>query len=319
MLRPYVLISVATVLVIAWLAWPAGHADAPVDPLKVDGLQAKAAPAAGGFPAPAILSVGPTEPDWTQPSQRIAALRATLAGKRSLPGLREEIRKGCNRGCEDWPEGDLAALTPPEANLIRRALAAQPAMEQAIASLVQDAHQPLAERLARIDATRNAVAGQDVTQLLYGEDQARLAFQAAAQDFIAKQAAATPTASRRQILDDLRRQHYGSYYDRLSAEEGPEQHLYWALAATEAGVTPAQRTEVRLKLRTEYLGASLAQQLAAQDADDMHHQQQAQGYQAARAALEADIRNRGNPEQNPALAIEQQDRLTELRLKWLPS
>ncbi|MGQ5525442.1 hypothetical protein ACUHMQ_19560 [Chitinimonas sp. PSY-7] len=315
-----VVVGVVLVSVIAWLVWPAGRADIPVvqPSAQRSAVQKTAAvPSSGLFASSQSLPYVPTS-DWTQPAQRITALRNVLAGRRSLLDLRDEVRKSCQQGCENWPEGDLAALKPQEASLLRRALAEQPAIDQSVANLVQDARQPMSDRLARIIAARDAVAGREVTQVLYGEEQARLAFHAAAQDFITKQAASIPSEDRQRALDDLRRQHYGSYFDRLSAEEGPEQHLYWALAAAEAGLPAEKRTDVRLKMRTDYLGVKLAQQLAEQEADDARHLQQAQGYQTARTDLETEIRRRGNPDQDPVLATELQDRLGELRLKWFP-
>ncbi|MEH6460676.1 lipase secretion chaperone [Chitinimonas sp. JJ19] len=303
------LLSLVTALTLSlWYLWPAAQATT-------------AAPTAITTPPPvlafsAATAIPARPPQQTAAAQRLAALRAVLAGQRSLLDLQAEVRRACKPACPNWPEGELGALSPQEAHLLRRALAAHPTLDRAVSELVQDSQAPLAERLARINTARQQIAGTEVTQLLYGEQQAQIAFKAAAQSFLTGPAASLPPAARQQALDALQRQHYGSYYDHLVAQQAPAEKLHWVLAAAELGLNPAQRDAIRLQLRTQYLGADLARQLAAQDADDARHQLQAQGYQAARAALETALRQRGDPSRDPVLAAEWEAGLAALRQQW---
>lgn len=309
---------------LAWLAWSEGGPPTDWRPAPVaaaGGAPASDSGPAGGdglFDRPSAAEAEAARPDWGDPAVRGSALQAVLAGQRSLAPLLAAVKRDC-RGdgrCAGWPETDLARLAPADSAKLRRALAMQAQVERELGALVQRTDRPLAERLAAVSAARRALAGEEAAQLLYGEDEARLGFRIAVQDFAAGEAARLPQAERLARIETLRRQAYGDYYETLRQEETPNEQLHWALMAAEAGLPASERAAVRQSLRRDYLGVEMAGRLAAQDAADARHAAAMAGYQRDSAALLAEIRTRGEPERDAALAVELDGKLAVLQAKW---
>ncbi|MDK2123019.1 lipase secretion chaperone [Parachitinimonas caeni] len=277
-----------------------------------------------GASPPAASAVSPsrqtaTDPeDWGSPAYRQTQLQSVLAGKRSLlPVLREaEITCRFDAHCAGWPNADIARLPAAEAVRLQKALAARSAIEQKLAELVQRTDRPLAARLAAISTARRSVAGEEVAQLLYGEEEAQIRFTAAARQFVATEAAKLSQKQRQEQLDTLRRQHYGPYFDQLYRNESSEDRLYWSLKVAEAGVSSEEKAALRFQMRRDYLGDAMAQTLARQDANDRSHAEKMAGYQRDRAALLAELRQRGDLDSDRQLAAELETRLEALRKRW---
>ncbi|QNM96661.1 lipase secretion chaperone [Chitinimonas koreensis] len=296
------------------------RAAAPADgAAQADGTVQAAATGQGLFERPPAAAAAAG--DWSDPARRQSALQAVLAGRRSLLPLLEAVRRDCadrrdDARCRGWPDADLARLAPADAARLRRALTLKETVEHGLGALVQSTDRPLAERLAAVSAARRELAGADMARLLYGEEEARLGFQIAARDFAAGEAARLPQAERQARIEALRRQAYGDYYDTLAQAETPSERLYWAQLAAESGLPADQRAAVRQALRRDYLGAEMAGRLAAQDAADARHAAAMAGYRRDSAALLAEIRRRGEPERDAALAAELDGKSAALQAKW---
>ena len=182
----------------------------------------------------------------------------------------------------------------------------QTVLAQRLANFPQNTHTDYSQRLANISALRQEVLGKENAKLLYGQEEAILAYQAAVDDFLKTTARSLSLTVRQQQLQQFKQQYLAEYLPVLNnyQEKGFNRYLEDLALAELDSKNNEQLAAIRLKTRQYYFGEQKAQQMAQQDQTQAEQQQRMAQYQHAKQQLLTKYGN--NPNDSQYLAQLQQ-------------
>ena len=182
----------------------------------------------------------------------------------------------------------------------------QTVLAQRLANFPQNTHTDYSQRLANISALRQEVLGKENAKLLYGQEEAILAYQAAVDDFLKTTARSLSLTVRQQQLQQFKQQYLAEYLPVLNnyQEKGFNRYLEDLALAELDSQNNEQLAAIRLKTRQYYFGEQKAQQMAQQDQTQAEQQQRMAQYQHAKQQLLTKYGN--NPNDSQYLAQLQQ-------------
>lgn len=184
-----------------------------------------------------------------------------------------------------------------------------PQLNARLANMPQNAHAPLAERLAVISQARHTLLGAEDAELLFGKEEALISYQAALHQFIQSNPVDMPLAQRLQHVAALKKQVLGEYPSTPTPQDNYQKYLEALALAKIDAKTEQELADIRLRIRTTYLGAEQAKAMAAQDDWQQQQQQRMRQYQDEKTQILAQYTSQPNPAQQ---AVE----LDALRKKW---
>ncbi|HNN29144.1 MAG TPA: lipase secretion chaperone, partial [Agitococcus sp.] len=160
----------------------------------------------------------------------------------------------------------------------------QTVLAQRLANFPQNTHTDYSQRLANISALRQEVLGKENAKLLYGQEEAILAYQAAVDDFLKTTARSLSLTVRQQQLQQFKQQYLAEYLPVLNnyQEKGFNRYLEDLALAELDSKNNEQLAAIRLKTRQYYFGEQKAQQMAQQDQTQAEQQQRMAQYQHAK-------------------------------------
>ena len=197
-------------------------------------------------------------------------------------------------------------LNPEQQQQLRHIWQQQTLLEQRLANFPQSTNTDFAQRLAAISTLRQDILGKENAKLLYGQEEAILAYQAAVDSFIKTNARSLTLQARQQQLAQFKKDYLADYLPVLSEYRPQSYNRYLedlAIAELDAKTTE-QVSALRLKIRTAYFGSQQAEQMAQQDTWQQQQQQRMAQYQQAKQQLLAQYAN--NPNDSQYLAQLQQ-------------
>lgn len=182
----------------------------------------------------------------------------------------------------------------------------QTVLAQRLANFPQNTHTDYSQRLANISALRQEVLGKENAKLLYGQEEAILAYQSAVDDFLKTTARSLSLTARQQQLQQFKQQYLAEYLPVLNnyQEKGFNRYLEDLALAELDSQNSEQLAAIRLKTRQYYFGEQKAQQMAQQDQTHAEQQQRMAQYQHAKQKLLTKYGN--NPNDSQYLAQLQQ-------------
>ena len=182
----------------------------------------------------------------------------------------------------------------------------QKILTQRLADFPQSTNTAYAQRLAAISTLRQEVLGKENAKLLYGQEEAVLAYQAAVDHFIKTNAQALSLNARQQQLQQFKQQYLADYLPVLKnyQNKGFNRYLEDLAIAELDSHNAEQLAAIRLNIRRSYFGEPKAQQMAQQDQTQAQQQQRMTQYQQAKQQLLAKYGN--NPNDSQYLAQLQQ-------------
>lgn len=184
-----------------------------------------------------------------------------------------------------------------------------PQLNARLANMPQNAHAPLAERLAVISQARHTILGADDAKLLFGKEEALISYQAALNQFIQSKPVDMPLAQRMQHADALKKQFLGDYQSTPTPQDNYQKYLDALALAKIDAKNDQELADIRLRIRTTYLGAEQAKTMAAQDEWQQNQQQRMRQYQDEKTQILAQYTSQPN-------AAQQAVELDALRKKW---
>ncbi|MCB1168948.1 MAG: hypothetical protein KDK25_01370 [Leptospiraceae bacterium] len=157
---------------------------------------------------------------------------------------------------------------------------------------------------------RRQIMGDEAANLIYGYEEARVGFPGKFQDFM-KDTQGMPAEERLKKYEELRKEHYGNYYQTIKERE-PKFNTYDVeLTLREeqlAGLDASQRDAKIREIREDYFGKEAADRMEKVDQEIQQEQQRSEAYEDAKAKL---------LEANPsASATEKEAMLAELRKEY---
>lgn len=175
----------------------------------------------------------------------------------------------------------------------------QTVLAQRLANFPQNTHTDYSQRLANISALRQEVLGKENAKLLYGQEEAILAYQAAVDDFLKTTARSLSLTVRQQQLQQFKQQYLAEYLPVLNSyqEKGFNRYLEDLALAELDSKNNEQLAAIRLKTRQYYFGEQKAQQMAQQDQTQAEQQQRMAQYQHAKQQLLTKYGNNSNDSQ----------------------
>ncbi|HMU89031.1 MAG TPA: lipase secretion chaperone, partial [Agitococcus sp.] len=175
----------------------------------------------------------------------------------------------------------------------------QTVLAQRLANFPQNTHTDYSQRLANISALRQEVLGKENAKLLYGQEEAILAYQAAVDDFLKTTARSLSLTVRQQQLQQFKQQYLAEYLPVLNSyqEKGFNRYLEDLALAELDSKNNEQLAAIRLKTRQYYFGEQKAQQMAQQDQTQAEQQQRMAQYQHAKQQLLTKYGNNPNDSQ----------------------
>ena len=175
----------------------------------------------------------------------------------------------------------------------------QTVLAQRLANFPQNTHTDYSQRLANISALRQEVLGKENAKLLYGQEEAILAYQAAVDDFLKTTARSLSLTVRQQQLQQFKQQYLAEYLPVLNnyQEKGFNRYLEDLALAELDSQNNEQLAAIRLKTRQYYFGEQKAQQMAQQDQTQAEQQQRMAQYQHAKQQLLTKYGNNSNDSQ----------------------
>lgn len=175
----------------------------------------------------------------------------------------------------------------------------QTVLAQRLANFPQNTHTDYSQRLANISALRQEVLGKENAKLLYGQEEAILAYQAAVDDFLKTTARSLSLTVRQQQLQQFKQQYLAEYLPVLNnyQEKGFNRYLEDLALAELDSKNNEQLAAIRLKTRQYYFGEQKAQQMAQQDQTQAEQQQRMAQYQHAKQQLLTKYGNNSNDSQ----------------------
>ncbi|HNC04155.1 MAG TPA: lipase secretion chaperone, partial [Agitococcus sp.] len=143
------------------------------------------------------------------------------------------------------------------------------------------------------------VLGKENAKLLYGQEEAILAYQAAVDDFLKTTARSLSLTVRQQQLQQFKQQYLAEYLPVLNSyqEKGFNRYLEDLALAELDSQNNEQLAAIRLKTRQYYFGEQKAQQMAQQDQTQAEQQQRMAQYQHAKQQLLTKYGNNSNDSQ----------------------
>ena len=175
----------------------------------------------------------------------------------------------------------------------------QTVLAQRLANFPQNTQTDYSQRLANISTLRQEVLGKENAKLLYGQEEAILAYQAAVDDFLKTTARSLSLTVRQQQLQQFKQQYLAEYLPVLNnyQEKGFNRYLEDLALAELDSKNNEQLAAIRLKTRQYYFGEQKAQQMAQQDQTQAEQQQRMAQYQHAKQQLLTKYGNNSNDSQ----------------------